>query len=212
MEVVKQTVSLWKTWTYDTHHTDTHTPPMVTKTVNRWPDHWLSVLQMVGDFYLMFSFFLKTGEVPWAPLLQRLRKYLVTSPLPVLRTCPGLPPGWLEGQIRMQDLCPSKVRGCPATPSGEQSFRDSAFHCFSSHVIINHKAEINNRNVGYHTLNSHRVPKGLGRCWARHLLAGCREGARRSPHPEREGWSLLGSTHKRASGCPSASRRLAAGR
>lgn len=145
MEVTKQTVSLWKTWTYHAH---THTPAMVSKSVNRWPEHWLSVLQMVGDFYLIFSFFLKTGEVPWPPLLQRLGKYLVTSPLSVLRTCPGLPPGWLEGQIPMQDLCPSKVRGSPATPSGEESFRDSMFYCFSSHLITNHETEINNKNVG----------------------------------------------------------------
>lgn len=60
-----------KTWMYYRPHT-----PMVTKTVNGWPDHWLSALQMVADFYLTFTFFLKTEEVPQVPFLQRLRKHL----------------------------------------------------------------------------------------------------------------------------------------
>lgn len=49
---------------------------MVTQTITGQPDHWLSVLQMVADFNLTLTIFLKTGEVPQAPLLQRHRKYL----------------------------------------------------------------------------------------------------------------------------------------
>lgn len=102
-------------------------PTMVTKTVNRRPDHWLSVLKMVADFNLtMLTFFLKTGEVPWAPLLQRLRKYLGGKEGDQPPFC-AQDLSWTHSRVAWRPNSharplPEQSARSPATLRGEQSF------------------------------------------------------------------------------------------
>lgn len=85
----------------------------------------LPVLQMAAGFKLMLTFFLKTGEVPQVPPLQRPRKYLggkerdqpPFSAQDFSWTCSRV--AWRP--ISIQNLCLSKVQESPATSSGEQS-------------------------------------------------------------------------------------------
>lgn len=129
-----------------------HTLP--TTVTNRGPV--LQAVAAVADFNLMLTFFLKTGEVPQAPLLQNPRKYLggkernqpPFSAQDFSWTCSRV--AWRP--ISIQNLFLSKVQGSSATSSGDQSLSQRCSVVLLVLSLTSCEAGINNSNLGNHYL------------------------------------------------------------